>query len=236
MGIEARRKRVREFKRQAILKAARRLFFEKGFKHVTVESIAKRADISKGAVYLHFKSKEEIYTQILFNDTERHYKLMSVIAQKEGTINDRILELTASYADFFLNDRELFRILMNYMLHTDHMNLPEEVDRQIINAVNRNIDMIGDAFRQGIANGEFPAAMNVFESRNAVWGLLNGIISLHLFTGPESRREGRIRSTVEHSTKIYLQGLKAAYQSGNLLTGAKKGQKEPALAGSDQDV
>ena len=233
MGIEARRKRVREFKRQAILKAARKLFFERGFKNVTVESIAKRADISKGAVYLHFKSKEEIYTQILFNDTERHYKLMSVLVQNGGSIYDRIVQLTASYVDFFLNDRELFRILMNYMLHTDHMNLPEEVDRQIINTVNRNMEMIADAFRQGIDNGEFPATMNVFESRNAVWGLLNGIISLHLFTGPESRREGRIRSTVEHSTKIYLQGLKVAYQDGSLFTDAKTGEKGPSAEGTD---
>lgn len=228
MGIEVRRKRVRELKRQAILKAARKLFFDKGFKNVTVESIAKKADISKGAVYLHFKSKEEIYTQILLNDTERHNKLMSGIAKDGGSAFDCILRLTMSYVDFFMNDRELFRILMNYMLHTDHMNLPVELDKQIVNAVNRNIDTIAEVFKEGIANGEFPASMNTFENRNAIWGLLNGIISLHLFTGPESRREGRIRSTIERSMKIYLYGLKVAYQEGFLSTDAASGEKGPS--------
>jgi AcrR family transcriptional regulator len=48
LGLEERRKRERENRKNAILKAARKLFFEKGFKPVTVESIAKKAELSKG--------------------------------------------------------------------------------------------------------------------------------------------------------------------------------------------
>jgi AcrR family transcriptional regulator len=213
MGIEARRKRVREIRRQAILKAARRLFFEKGFKNVTVESIAKKADISKGAVYLHFESKEEIYVQILLNDVERHHKLMTGLISKDQSASSDLLKLAQSYVDFFLNDRELFRILMSYMLHMDHMHLPDELDKQIVKAVNRNMDIVMDAFQHGIEIGEFPSTMNLFQSRNAIWGLLNGIISLHLFTGPEERREVRIRTTIQEGMEIYLSGLKLTQQS-----------------------
>ncbi len=216
MGIEARRKRVREIRRQAILKAARKLFFEKGFKHVTVESIAKKADISKGAVYLHFESKEEIYAQILLNDVERHHKLMTGLIKKSQSAVDDLLALAQSYVDFFLNDRELFRILMNYMLHTDHMNLPEELDKQIVKAVNKNMDIVMETFQNGIAAGEFPASMNLLHNRNAVWGLLNGIISLHLFTGPEARRETRIRITIQEGMETYLKGLKTAHQNADV--------------------
>jgi len=215
MGIEARRKRVRELRRQAILKAARRLFLEKGFRHVTVESISRKADISKGAVYLHFKSKEEIYTQILLNDVERHQKQMSGILKEGQSAVESMLRLAQSYVDFFLNDRELFRILMNYMLHTDHMNLPEDLDKQIVQAVNQNMDMVAEAFEIGIRNGEFPSDMNLFQNRNAIWGLLNGIISLHLFTGPEPRREIRIRTTVQEGVQTYLRGLCASQKSGD---------------------
>ena len=208
MGIEARRKRVREIRRQAILKAARKLFFEKGFKNVTVESIAKKADISKGAVYLHFESKEEIYVQILLNDVERHHKLMTGLIRKDQSASTDLLKIAQSYVDFFLNDRELFRILMNYMLHTDHMNLPEELDRQIVKSVNKNMDIVLETLQYGIQSGEFPATMNLFLSRNAIWGLMNGVISLHLFTGPEDRREARIRSTIQDGMETYLRGLK----------------------------
>jgi AcrR family transcriptional regulator len=211
MGIEARRKRVKELRRQAILKVARKLFFEKGFKNVTVESIAKKADISKGAVYLHFESKEEIYIQILLNDVDRYHKLITGIIKSGQGPSENLLRVAQSYVDFFLNDRELFRILMNYMLHTDHMNLPEELDKKIVKATNRNMDIVMEAFREGIDKGEFPASMNLLENRNAIWGLLNGIISLHLFTGPEARRENRIRSTIQGGMEIYLKGLRVSH-------------------------
>jgi AcrR family transcriptional regulator len=42
VGLEERRKREKGNRKNAILKAARKLFFDKGFKNVTVESIAKR--------------------------------------------------------------------------------------------------------------------------------------------------------------------------------------------------
>ncbi len=60
MGLEERRRREKENRRAAILKAARKLFFEKGFKPVTVESIAHKGELSKGSIYLYFNSKEEI--------------------------------------------------------------------------------------------------------------------------------------------------------------------------------
>ena len=65
MGLEERRKREKEGRKKAILRAARKLFFEKGLQSITVENIAKEAELSKGAVYLYFKGKEEIYAQIL---------------------------------------------------------------------------------------------------------------------------------------------------------------------------
>jgi hypothetical protein len=45
--------------------------------------------------------------------------------------------------------------------------------------------------------------------RNALWGLLNGIISLHLFTGSEGRRAELIRETIKESLRIFIRGLQA---------------------------
>ena len=71
MSSQERREKERENRRSAILKAARKLFFDRGFKSVTVNNIADKAEVSKGSVYLYFKSKEDIYTQILINQFPR---------------------------------------------------------------------------------------------------------------------------------------------------------------------
>ena len=47
-----------------ILEVSFRLFQEKGYDHTTIQDIVNGLGMSKGAVYHHFKSKEEILDQI----------------------------------------------------------------------------------------------------------------------------------------------------------------------------
>jgi AcrR family transcriptional regulator len=51
----------------AILKASRKLFSTRGFDATSIDDIAASAGVAKGAVYHHFESKEEIFTQVLDN-------------------------------------------------------------------------------------------------------------------------------------------------------------------------
>jgi len=207
LGFEERRKRERENRKNAILKAARKLFFDKGFRQVTVEDIAKKAELSKGSIYLYFNSKEEIYSQILLNDIDKFHERVADILQYSSGASDALVRLTEIYVDFFLNDRELFRILMNFMLHNNDMNLPEDINDHLIKTTNRTVSIIEQVFKFGIEKGEFPPEINLRMNRNAIWGLLNGIISLHLFTGKESKREEVIRSTIKAGLEIYIRGM-----------------------------
>ncbi|MBR0830422.1 TetR/AcrR family transcriptional regulator [Bradyrhizobium manausense] len=55
---------------EAILTAARRLFGEQGFAATTVDDIADQADVAKGAVYHHFKTKEALF-EAVFDQVSR---------------------------------------------------------------------------------------------------------------------------------------------------------------------
>jgi TetR/AcrR family transcriptional regulator, transcriptional repressor of aconitase len=52
-------------RKEAILKAAKPLFAEKGFKGTSVRNIAKAANVSEALLYRHFPSKEALYQVIL---------------------------------------------------------------------------------------------------------------------------------------------------------------------------
>jgi AcrR family transcriptional regulator len=217
MGLEDRRKREKDQRRSAILNAARKLFFEKGFRYVTVENIARKAELSKGSIYLYFNSKEEIYTQILLNDIDKFNKKSSLIFQNGKSAAELVMDFAFIYVDFFLNDRELFRIMMTFMLHTEDMNLAETVNQHIIEVTNNTVKIIETILQQGIEKGEFPSDINLRLSRNAMWGLLNGIISLHLFTGKEAHKEERIRSAVKASFDIFINGLRRYKKSDEMI-------------------
>lgn len=50
---------------ETILEVSARLFLEKGFDRISVQDIANQAKISKGAIYHHFSSKEEIINAVM---------------------------------------------------------------------------------------------------------------------------------------------------------------------------
>ena len=55
------RNKYPEITEERILEVAERLFLEKGFEQTTIQDIVDAlGDLTKGAVYHHFKSKEEI--------------------------------------------------------------------------------------------------------------------------------------------------------------------------------
>lgn len=208
MGLEERRKKERLARRNQILRAARKLFFDKGFKTITIDHIARKAELSKGAVYLYFKSKEEIYIQVLLADINKFNLKVNAPLNTQLTAAALLKEFCINYAKFFLVNRELFRILMTYMIHADGLNFSDELNRKLIRETNLTIDSVERIFAYGIKEGEFDGEMEMKMNRNTVWGLLNGIISLHLFTGSEATRSDRIISTIETSLDIFIAGLK----------------------------
>jgi AcrR family transcriptional regulator len=203
------RKKGKENRKNTILKAARRLFFDRGFKSVTVDNIAAKAEVSKGSIYLCFESKEEIYAQILISDNIALYERIKNFSHTEASAAQLLLEFARIYVDYFLNNNELFRILMTFMMQTSQMNLTEKQNNELIRSTNQNIMIISEIIQKGVDSGEFSPIGDIQQMQNGIWGMLNGIISLYLFTGNPIKRTERIHSTVRDSLNVFIAGLKA---------------------------
>jgi len=63
--------------REKILKAALECFAEKGFKETSVDEIAQKAGVSKGNIYWHFKSKFDIFMEIIREEVKKVHDLIS---------------------------------------------------------------------------------------------------------------------------------------------------------------
>jgi AcrR family transcriptional regulator len=208
VGLLERRGKEKDNRKKNILKSARSLFFKKGFTKVTVDEIAKASELGKGSIYLYFNSKEEIYAQILLNDIDNFNEKVDVLLEQRCSAAEMLKEFSHIYIDYFLNDSELFRILMTYMLQPAKMNLPDKLNAQILNANARSINVIGRILQMGVDTNEFLPELSIQKNQNALWGVLNGIISLYIFSGsPASRRE-RIYSTTNLALEIFIKGLK----------------------------
>jgi len=75
-----RRSRKRLATREAISEAATRLFYERGFDHVTVDEIAEAADVGRMTVFNHFPRKEDMFFD---RDQEAREILRDVLRQRD---------------------------------------------------------------------------------------------------------------------------------------------------------
>jgi len=79
-----------EMRQAQLLAAAQKLFVRKGYRGTTTEEIAGKAGLTKGALYFHFKSKEDILFSLVKRIFDRH----------EAAIEDAIAQ-SMSPPDFF---------------------------------------------------------------------------------------------------------------------------------------
>jgi AcrR family transcriptional regulator len=78
-------------KRRRILCAALEVFFKYGYKRVSMNEIAEAAGISRPGLYLHFKSKEEVFRAAILQYSDDLIKEISEGIDARKTIEDKVL-------------------------------------------------------------------------------------------------------------------------------------------------
>jgi TetR/AcrR family transcriptional regulator, repressor for uid operon len=75
--------------REKIIKAAIDAFSKYGFDRTRMDDVAKTADLSKGTIYLHFKSKEDLFYAICQNNlAEAKQQISTMFAKKEDLVSE----------------------------------------------------------------------------------------------------------------------------------------------------
>ncbi|HFD6749698.1 TPA: TetR/AcrR family transcriptional regulator [Enterococcus faecium] len=134
-----------------ILKVAMQLFIEKGYTETTMQDILSQSGLSKGAIYHHFRSKNEILEFAM--DSE----LKNVTTYLESLANSKEYSAT-----------EKIDSLINFLLSNDSMknlsksNWSEKIPFGLLytlrNTVNVLSHHIGKIIEQGNENAEFNCA------------------------------------------------------------------------------
>ena len=75
--------------RQAILESAMDIFYEKGYSKTTFDEIAKRINLTKGAVYWYFRNKPDIVAALINDFVQKHIKRLEEFraGKKEEDLN-----------------------------------------------------------------------------------------------------------------------------------------------------
>jgi len=92
---------VTDFRRAQVIAAARERFTKHGISGTTMDGIAQAAGVAKGTVYLYYKSKEDIFRQILEEDLAHLQDETVPLISGPGTIEDKLRRFFLGALGFF---------------------------------------------------------------------------------------------------------------------------------------
>ncbi len=136
---------------QSILKAAEQLFGEKGYHGVSIEEIAKTAEVSKGLVIYHFGSKEELLVQVLRQGTAVLFTQLDTAIQNHETAKDKIRAAVEMYLTIASAGPALTRMAMIAVFEAAYS---ESIRKLWLAFMEENLNRFAELIDEGISKGE----------------------------------------------------------------------------------
>lgn len=139
-----------------ILEAARLLFVSNSYDDITMHQIAQAAKVTKGAIYHHFKGKEELFLRMMVDYLDNLQALLHEAVAMPGTARERLYCLTELYLAKPLTDQRTIQLVRRDnnrfqgstrdTLITAYQNaLPNQIEAIISDGLKANEIKSGDA-------------------------------------------------------------------------------------------
>jgi AcrR family transcriptional regulator len=186
--------------RKSILKAARNMFFSRGFDGTTIEAIAEKAEVAVGTVYNYFESKSAIILAITADDTsEALYEKFQLPESCTG------IEGVLQYVDTFMDSlsmypKRLIRELMReaWSIDTTLSNGLIRRDLTLLNGLNRVLLELKE-------NHMLTSDADIEHASMVIYGTVS--TALMWYAADEKRTSEQLMESLEKMLEVLFSGL-----------------------------
>lgn len=192
---------VTEERTHQILNAAEDVFTQKGFDDARMDDIARETGLSKGTLYLYFKSKDDLIIAILDRIFQREFKAIENLELARLSATDTVLE----FVDLAIKDMKIMQRLLPITFEFMGLAFRNKFVQQAFkNYFNRYLGFLIPVIRKGIDSGEF-RPLDAQDVAIAMGSIMEGTILLWVYDRSLVDLERHIRSGM----KLLLDGVKA---------------------------
>jgi TetR/AcrR family transcriptional regulator len=163
MGIAERKEREKQQRREEIIQAAELVFFSKGFEQSTMDDIAGKAELSKGTLYLYFKSKEELHMAVARRAIVLLRSLTLKASEKSGNAVEKLQRIGWSCVEFSKSHPDQMKSILNLegMEHGRLSYTNSDVQNLIYNesTVGTVIQVVEQGVAEKLIRSDIPAIL-----------------------------------------------------------------------------
>ena len=210
-----RKLRRQEENRRFILRAAEKVFVQKGYRLATVDDIAEEVQFSKATIYRYFEGKSDILFEVIRNTFDESYAGIKKIQSKKLSADEKIKALIGFIVSTYHKKKNLSRVLFmekavmkkllkeNGKPHAIHTDIHPELSPEINTKMEQISDVICEVIKEGMDSGDF-RRMNVKDAGMVLGALLRGFY----FRGPIQDKKYSINETTDLLHSFFLNGIK----------------------------
>lgn len=179
MGVLERKEREKIQRRNVIIDAAERVFFKEGIENASMDQVALEAELSKGTLYLYFKSKEELYKAIIirgFIALKRKLK-EAVVPAETGLQN--VKAISNAYIEFSKQHLGYFNAILHFQNDLfDKRNMDSQHTIESLEGGNAVISVLINAIKKGIEDKSINPNINPIEIAFVLWSQITGLLQV----------------------------------------------------------
>ena len=154
-----------------ILNGALRVFARDGISRSRISDIAAEAGISTSNLYEYYKSKEDLAYDVPSSHLASFFEEYRLAVTDKESARDRLLTYLSMSADYAREHAEWARLL--YLEIWPSVDVGESEVRHSLNDFSRVVLFL---VRQGMAEGEWPADRDEYETAALLTGAINQLI------------------------------------------------------------
>ena len=207
MGIQERKQRERERRRQQIIVAAKRVFSEKGFSKTTMEDIAREAELSPGTLYLYFKNKDELYASLSLRILQyMNIRLEDVKKENDSNPEQKIASIKEALHDVYQFDPMILINMFHLQSSETLKNLSSPLLENITELSRNSLQIIADIFKNSSGRNTLLTRQPT-AAADIVWSLFTGVVLWE-----ESKRmidddKNYLKPTLDIAFEIFARGV-----------------------------
>ena len=209
MGIQERKEREKERRRNEIIDAAEKIIFANGIDKATVENIAAEAELSKATVYLYFSSKEEIYFAISMRGQQILFKMIENAVSKVKNTREKVLTFLKTFVEFkkkFSNYFNAFFYFLSNEVEFEKEKLYVEENRK---RHEKYLNSWKELIQKGKKEGVIREDLNEINVVLLLWMQLIGFLRIYSVMKPRLKESFDIEeeSLLNDYFDLVLQGM-----------------------------
>lgn len=191
-------------KKERILKAAEKLFVEKGFEGTSIRELAQSAGVNIAMISYYFGSKEKLLEELVaFKAGYTRIKLEELNKKKDLSALEKLEHVLDYYVNKIFTNRK-FHVLIHRELTLSQRS---ELHDSILKILSRNWDQFRRLIEEGQQNGAFKKDVDIDLVIMTVFGLINQCSRQEIFEKINDGNKHPDEKKVKTRIKTYLYNL-----------------------------